>query len=753
MKSPHPKFLLKLLVFTLFIGTFPVIFLGIFSYSKVSGTIQKNVQESNNQILMQMQSKVEQMLRMADYSAFQYMNVPLVMEALSMDLRARDMDIINELILLMNQMQTFELGVREIQFVNLNKLWMIDNNGLSRFSELPEPMAGYLQSSQPSFWMNFDNEVKLVKKIPVYSPNPSGLLILTIPVYELERQIGDNRTLSSVMILDLDGRIMAGQDRSLIGAIFSGLSYGTDVSLLASDEGYYQEQRKGVTYRKSAYNGWTYLSVTSIHDITRQSREIGWFTIYLCGGILLLAFAISYMGSKKMYSPIQRLYQSVVGDPHAVHQEARRDELELIGDRFHGLISKQSQLFQQLQGQSRHLQEYFMLKLVQNEFDTNEIQEKFNRFGHAFSWKRLCVLTLQIDSFKDSKFLEKDRDLLMFAVNNMVTELVPADQRLLPIVLDQSQVTVIGDNSENKSLFKKMVDKTVLNIQQEVKKYLGLKVSIGVSRSYCSLKAVSIAYKEALEALKYRMNLGEESILFLEEVQPEHNPQLSYPMELEQKLVDAIKVTDDVRIDELLRQYIDSIFSLRLTDQEYRMFLVRMLMELLRIVQDVGVPIHNMFQGEQSLINDLLQLRTADEIESWLKHSIILPIVQMLEQRRQSQYRNISEEIIGMIEREYDTDLTLELCAGRMNFSPNYITKVFRKDTGISFTEYLLDYRMKMAKKWLVDTDMKISDIAKKLKYNSSANFIRSFRKIDGMTPGQYRENYWRQVKITDGGK
>jgi len=46
-----------------------------------------------------------------------------------------------------------------------------------------------------------------------------------------------------------------------------------------------------------------------------------------------------------------------------------------------------------------------------------------------------------------------------------------------------------------------------------------------------------------------------------------------------------------------------------------------------------------------------------------------------------------------------------------------------------------------MAKKWLEETDMPIKDIAAKLRYNNSQNFIRSFRKQEGMTPGQYREN------------
>ena len=50
----------------------------------------------------------------------------------------------------------------------------------------------------------------------------------------------------------------------------------------------------------------------------------------------------------------------------------------------------------------------------------------------------------------------------------------------------------------------------------------------------------------------------------------------------------------------------------------------------------------------------------------------------------------------------------------------------------MSFSEYLSQYRFKMFKKWLVETDMPIKDIAEKLSYNNSQNFIRSFRKLEG---------------------
>jgi AraC-like DNA-binding protein len=58
----------------------------------------------------------------------------------------------------------------------------------------------------------------------------------------------------------------------------------------------------------------------------------------------------------------------------------------------------------------------------------------------------------------------------------------------------------------------------------------------------------------------------------------------------------------------------------------------------------------------------------------------------------------------------------------------------------ISFSEYVSSYRHHMAKNWLAETEMPVKEISEKLKYKNSQNFIRSFKKLEGITPGKYRE-------------
>lgn len=205
--------------------------------------------------------------------------------------------------------------------------------------------------------------------------------------------------------------------------------------------------------------------------------------------------------------------------------------------------------------------------------------------------------------------------------------------------------------------------------------------------------------------------------------------------------MDAIKLADTEKAKELLHKLFKCIFALGLSPQEYQIPLTRLLNNILIMMQESGISLKQIYHVNGSLFEELTDLHIVAEIEDWFWSMVILPMIRIFHSRQNAQYHNISEKIIDIVQHDYDKDLTLEECASRLHYNANYLSSVFRKETQYYFSEYLTMYRFKMAKKWLEETDMPIKDIAARLRYNNSQNFIRSFRKQEGMTPGQYRDN------------
>ncbi|MNI28612.1 HTH-type transcriptional regulator YesS [compost metagenome] len=353
----------------------------------------------------------------------------------------------------------------------------------------------------------------------------------------------------------------------------------------------------------------------------------------------------------------------------------------------------------------------------------------------------MVVFTLQIDSLENTRYGKPDMELLLFAVHNIIEELIPSEQKLAPVINDQTIITLIGSPLSDLANFHTHIYALTENLQQKIYTYLDLQVSIGLSIPFHSFNQLAIAYREGLEALRHRIKLGEGIIIQYENINSgKHYLNLNYPKHIENELMDAIKLAERDKSKELLKQLLTTVFSIELSPQEYQIPLARLLNNLLIVMQESGISLNQIHHAKGSLFEELLDLHTVTEIEEWFWTDAIDPIIHIFHDRQDAQYHNISEKIIDLVQHYYDTDLTLEECASRLHYNANYLSSVFRKETNYSFSEYLTTYRFNMAKKWLAENDMPIKDIASKLRYNNPQNFIRSFRKQEGITPGQYRD-------------
>jgi two-component system, response regulator YesN len=94
--------------------------------------------------------------------------------------------------------------------------------------------------------------------------------------------------------------------------------------------------------------------------------------------------------------------------------------------------------------------------------------------------------------------------------------------------------------------------------------------------------------------------------------------------------------------------------------------------------------------------------------------------------------------------------LSLKAIASKLYINPSYLGQNFKNGTGKLFSDYLNDYRIDKAKELLNTTNMKASEIAKKVGYNDSNYFYKVFKKYTGLYPSEYK--YGINKQVTKGG-
>lgn len=758
MKIRSSKYFIRLLIFSLLIGSIPVIVVGITSYYLSSSIVQDKVNERSMDALQQTQLRVEQILKTIDYSVTQYISSPLVVKAMSLPYAAEYYQTYNEMYQSMVRSQTFELTIGNMTFLNLNGQWGIDNNNIFKFDDINdlEELLRYERLPTFSAWVtNKDSRpssISLVKKIPLNSLKANGLAIVTIAESELTRLVREGNQSGDVLVLDSSYGVLsyggAANEMPGIEQLTSELENrhseaSNQFNISLNGEEY------SIIARQSSYNSWTYVSAISIKEITKDSRSIGWMTLGACLLMLLSIGSLALFGSRSFYQPIRQLASALGIKPDDSQKAKVKDEFTLIGLRLQSMLQKEYKLSEEVAGKVREMRQFFVLKLLRGEERKSQLPAKLTEYGFPEDWLWHAVIAIQIDSLDDSRYQEEDRDLLLFAIANITAELVPAHERLDPVLMEQSQVTIVGGHDAgDEAEYKSRLFAIAELIQRAVEQYLHLPVSIGISRPRSHLMDVPFSCEEALEALRYRIRIGARSVLFIDDVHPGDNTISVFPHRVAKELCDAVKLAEWNKSRELLEQCISLIFREQADWRQYQMSLIRLYTMLIELVQpnsyalqleSLEEPIFSA-DNEKEFFEQIFELQSQESIKVWFYEVVIEPIMNKFEQQRKSYAKQISDQVLQRIYEGFDTELTLEACAAELNYHPNHLGPLFSKETGVSFSECLQQYRLQMAKQWLVETDMKIGDIAERLTYTNPQNFIRFFRKMENMTPGQYRK-------------
>ncbi|MBP1995561.1 response regulator [Paenibacillus eucommiae] len=261
---------------------------------------------------------------------------------------------------------------------------------------------------------------------------------------------------------------------------------------------------------------------------------------------------------------------------------------------------------------------------------------------------------------------------------------------------------------------------------------------IGVSLACTGMDSLSAAYQQAMSALYQTVFLGRERVIWFDDAEGTQNPnELSPSIMLE--LVELVKwgslesIHDNIRLwyKELLQRYSDGLDMRR----RFYEFMVMLYSLLLRDNELRGIVLDSEFL-----------LASAKRVEEPLEQSLHRLIATLSEWNRQyteqadSHKKSGFEDIEAFIQQHYAEDITLQGIAERHHMSESHFSRLFKKQVGTSFLEYLTLIRVRQAKELLTNPRLKIYEVSVQVGYQDSRYFSQIFRKYTGETPTEFRK-------------
>lgn len=133
-------------------------------------------------------------------------------------------------------------------------------------------------------------------------------------------------------------------------------------------------------------------------------------------------------------------------------------------------------------------------------------------------------------------------------------------------------------------------------------------------------------------------------------------------------------------------------------------------------------------------------MRTLASLKTWTTEFTVQALRSVAGHSQESS--NTIVRVKRFIEANLHGDLNREAIAEHVYLNPAYLSRLFRKETGLSLTDYIVERRMEKVKDELATTNVKISEIAVSVGYTNFSHFSKLFKRMTGMTPQEYRKKY-----------
>jgi AraC-like DNA-binding protein len=423
-----------------------------------------------------------------------------------------------------------------------------------------------------------------------------------------------------------------------------------------------------------------------------------------------------------------------------------RDEIGAIKHHWR-YLSRESQVLQEkLERNLPALKEAFLLQLLQGHLTHFTEEDIHHRMEH-FDWEcpdsqfLLAIIQVRGISQNISSFTEGDEPLAAFAALNIVEEMTARRPERIGVV-NFHDMTVGVLFAYPLSIPPEKVKSEFLSVIHECVNALGallkLHITATIGNRTHSLKELHHAYQSARQSLQYRDLHKANQILDMEELLPRKEAEVRYPFDVEKEALQAIRMGVLQESMELTDRFYSELIRCSDNEQEARDGMQQFLGSIHHTILESGYNPRTLGNGI-SVFGLLSNTKDTVKFPLLLKEHIIRPHCERIMKERDIHLKQLVDGVITFLNAGPSKDISLELCAEKAGTTPYTLSRAFKQVVGANFIDYVTELKLEQAKRLLMETDLRIQEIAERVGYQPSY-LIRQFKKSTGLTPGQYRD-------------
>lgn len=606
-----------------------------------------------------------------------------------------------------------------------SSLWMktrmVPQDAYTEAAEQMIPLISYIHSYP---FQASKQSSKLMIAIDIKETAVSNIIQTMLPIdYE------------HTFIVDENGTVISAADKSMLGQPAKDQAFIQSLlSYEASDESSLRTFDYGssvISHDQFNGNGWRMYTTTPTESFYYKMDGLKEGVLILCLVVIIVGIGLSSIFTAAGYSPLKRI-MNTIKSRHDSPISSKQNEYRIIDTAINRLSNKVDSLEETLQANYKMIKHNVLLNILNNRFTLEEMTEELQSIQVSMDYTYFCCMI--IDPISE-KWKELHPRQLQHTLYSMIHQLETAEfagtQLFAEELQDHKMVVIICTNQSGEQLSDQIADFILSNVRTQ----FGLEFSLSLGSWVQQLTDIHTSYQEAKTLIKYSYFFPDQSVISNLELLDREASSLelsdSYLMNFEKKLQ-----TRDLDGTVQAIEHIILALKQEMYSAEYSRII---LLKMISIYSDCMIQMRWQ-PAEMSTLNLYKQYGSIFSINRYSEWMIglVTEFVQHIEKRNEVRSIDTVHAVKAYVREHLSDDLTLDQVSEQVFISPKYLSKIFKEETGVAYSEYVTSQRMERACELMKQRDMTVEQVANTVGYRTPAYFIKKFKEIHGCTPKNF---------------
>jgi AraC-like DNA-binding protein/predicted membrane chloride channel (bestrophin family) len=487
-------------------------------------------------------------------------------------------------------------------------------------------------------------------------------------------------------------------------------------------------------YKKGMYTGFTYVNIIPLSDITSQVSRLNVILFSILAAAVLSGIAISIYLSYRFNNPIKQMIEGMKksGRPPAIQSNIH--EWNWIHERMADMAQTNREMSTDLTHKKSLLKQYGYLQGIKSLYPQDSIRDLIE------TDKPFYLLVFQLTftgSYRNltEETQEKASYYMLEFINLNITEHF---SDALTVQAEKNQILTLVFGEESPARLLEVLAKLKLVFTRD-KEYCQLTAAF--NQRLLHVFELGAGYEECSRMLQQR-RLTDEVEIVTELIPFEEDTFLFLPAAQERELAANLLAGEAQQAGAIVQRLLKQMEQKEMNATQFKLFGKEVAGQSIKALLAHHFDV-SQFMEDSLPYRKIQQSCSFHELERVLMDCID-EACRLIRQKKDL-VDPVKEFVLGYIEKHYNEDISLEMAAEQLQRSRSYLSTYLKEKTGMTFTDYLHDLRIRKAKEMLGQKDVRINEVSERIGYQNVNSFIRMFKKICGVTPGEYRRQIFQE--------